>query len=118
MRVLQTNRRILLHCESADGTPFALLFVGALNVGGMHFVFDPTLGMPPLVRGERQFDPPPKLDAGEELGQFEFGSTVVVFAPPTMSCVIPLDGPTRAREILLRFGPLEIPEEEEEVLEW
>lgn|GEM_PF-728760 len=118
MRVLQTNRRILLHCESLDGIPFAMLFVGALNVGGMRFVFDTTLGVPPLIRGERHYDPPPQLTAGEELGRFEFGSTVVLFAPPTMACVIPLDGPTRARETLLRFGPLEVAEEKEEVLEW
>lgn len=101
MRVLVTNRRILLHCRDAQGTPFALLYVGALNVGGMRFPFDPTLGQGPWARTTRQFDPPPRLAAGEEMGRFEFGSTVVLFAPSTLRPLVALDGETRARGPLL-----------------
>ena len=101
MRVLVTNRRILLHCRTADGTPFALLYVGALNVGGMRFPFDTTLGQGPWIHSSRIYDPPPSLQAGDEMGRFEFGSTVVVFAPPGLRSLAELDGQTLARTLLL-----------------
>ena len=101
MRVLITNRRILLHCRTKDGTPFSMLFVGALNVGGMRFVFDETLGQAPWVRTHRHFDPPPKLAAGDELGRFEFGSTVVLFAPPQLRPLAAAGDATLARTPLL-----------------
>ncbi len=104
MRVLVTNRRILLHCEDAQGTPFALLFVGALNVGGMSFPFDHTLGQQPWVRTTHRYDPPPKLEAGEELGQFEFGSTIVLFAPPSLTPLLNLDQATQVRAPFLGFA--------------
>ncbi|MHC4380042.1 MAG: archaetidylserine decarboxylase [Planctomycetota bacterium] len=114
MRVLVTNRRILLHCRDAQGMPFALLYVGALNVGGMRFPFDPTLGQGPWVRTTRRFDPPPRLAAGDEMGRFEFGSTVVVFAPSNLRCLVDLDSETRARCPLLGLprGPESTPQEE------
>ena len=104
MRILVTNRRILLHCEDAQGTPFALLFVGALNVGGMSFPFDPSLGKNPWVATTHHYDPPPALDAGAELGQFEFGSTIVLFAPPSLKPLVALDQPTLVRAPFLGFA--------------
>ncbi len=101
MRVLVTNRRILLHCRDAGGAWFGLLFVGALNVGGMRFGFDRSLGVAPLSRGERRYDPPVELAAGDELGRFEFGSTVVLFAPPGLRPLVEAGGRTRARTPLL-----------------
>jgi phosphatidylserine decarboxylase len=101
MRVLATNKRILLHCQAADGTPFSMLFVGALNVGGMSFLHDDTLGKNPLIEGRRVYEPSHRVGRGDELGWFEFGSTVVLFAPGQR---IPLktEGETcRAREPLL-----------------
>jgi phosphatidylserine decarboxylase len=117
MRVLQTNRRILLHCLTENENPFAILLVGALNVGAMRFVFDETLGVPPLTRGQRHYDPPHKLSAGEELGWFEFGSTVVLFAPKEWECVVEENEPTRARELLLQKN-LPKPSPKEVVKEW
>ena len=102
MRVLKTNRRILLHCRSERGAPFSMLFVGALNVGGMRFVFDSTLGRAPWIRSQRRYDPPPILKRGEELGRFEFGSTIVLFVPPELRCTVELGGDTRARCGLLQ----------------
>ena len=101
MRVLTTNRRILLHCRSADGTPFSMLFVGALNVGGMRFVFDETLGQAPWMRTLRHFDPAPRLEIGDELGHFELGSTVLLFAPPQMRPLVAAGDATKARTPLL-----------------
>lgn len=101
MRVLATNRRILLHCRDAEGRPFALLFVAALNVGGLAFPFDTTLGQGPWVRTTHHYDPPPKMAAGDELGMFEFGSTVVMFVPPGLRSLTELDGNTLARTLML-----------------
>lgn len=82
MRVLARNRRVLLHCTADDGRKLWLLYVGALNVGGMRFTFDSTLARGPWCASERRYDPAPRLERGEEMGCFEFGSTVVLFVPP------------------------------------
>lgn len=101
MRVLATNKRILLHCRTPDGTPLSLLFVGALNVGGMRFLHDRTLGQKPFIQGRRVYEPAPKIERGAELGWFEFGSTVVLFAPG-QRLSLKAEGETcRAREPLL-----------------
>jgi len=72
-----------------------------LNVGGMSFPFDTTLGQGPWIRTSRTYDPPHQLNAGDEMGRFEFGSTVVVFAPPGLRSLTELDGQTLARTPLL-----------------
>lgn len=107
MRVLLRNRRVLLRCRSlTDGTRFALLFVGAFNVGGMRFVFDRTLGQPPLSEGERLYQPPVVCERGSELGQFEFGSTVVLFTPPGLRPLVEEGERVSARAPLLSTRPL------------
>ncbi|MBL7007642.1 MAG: phosphatidylserine decarboxylase [Planctomycetes bacterium] len=101
MRVLVTNRRVLLHCRDAQGEWLGLLFVGALNVGRMRFGFDRSLGAAPMSRGQRRYDPPVALAAGDELGLFELGSTVVLFAPPGLRPLVEVGGRTLARTPLL-----------------
>ncbi len=101
MRVLVTNRRVLLHCRTEDGDWLGLLFVAALNVGGMRFGFDPSLGSPPMPEGGRRYDPPVRLEAGAELGRFELGSTVVLFAPPGLKPLVEVGGRTLARVPML-----------------
>lgn len=105
MKVLARNRRIFLHCRSDEGSPFFMLFVGALNVGGMRFLFDPTLGRPPWRDGRRHYDPPPRLEAGEEMGQFELGSTILMVVPPERRLLLAAGNPCRAREPLFSGGP-------------
>jgi len=106
MRVLTRNRRVLLRCRSSEqGTPFALLFVGAFNVGGMRFCFDPTLGQAPLSAGPRRYDPAISCGRGEELGRFEFGSTVVLFAPPGLRPMVTEGERVWARKPLLEVAP-------------
>ena len=97
MRVLATNRRVLLHGRTDEGEWVGLLFVAALNVGGMRFRFDPSLGAAPMTRGLRRYDPPVRLEAGEEIGCFELGSTVVVFVPPGWKPLVEVGGRTQAR---------------------
>ncbi len=106
MRVLRTNKRILLHCQASDGTPFSMLYVGALNVGGMRFHHDPTLGRRPFLNGRRVYEPSRPVARGAEIGCFEFGSTVVLFAPSQHSLLVQEGEACRAREALLA-GPLE-----------
>jgi len=101
MRVLATNKRVLLHCRAADGTPFSMLYVGALNVGGMKFLHDETLGAKPFLNGRRVYEPRPQFSRGDVLGWFEFGSTVVLFAPGQHHPLIQEGEPCRAREPLL-----------------
>jgi phosphatidylserine decarboxylase len=101
MRVLLKNRRILLHCTAADGTKLWLLYVGALNVGGMRFGFDDTLGARPWTAGTRRYDPAPTIARGAEMGCFEFGSTVVVFAPAAFRPLVRVGDSVLVRQGLL-----------------
>lgn len=100
-RVLQRNRRVLLHARTPSGERLALLFVGALNVGGMRFTFDATLGAEPWTSSSRRYDPPPRIGRGTELGRFEFGSTVVLFADSRRTPLAAAGERCRAREPLL-----------------
>jgi len=106
-RVLARNRRVVLHCRAADGAPFAMAFVAALNVGRMRFTFDDTLGALPMTAGLRRYDPPPRLAAGAEIGRFELGSTIVVVAPPGLRPLVEIGGRCRAREPLLAGRAME-----------
>lgn len=101
MRVMQTNRRILLHCLDKRQQPFALLYVGALNVGGMKFGFDDSLGASPWQHSVRTYDPPISLSKGADMGCFEMGSTIVLFAPPQLECRAQTGDFTAARQEIL-----------------
>jgi phosphatidylserine decarboxylase len=104
-RVLQRNRRVLLHARTPAGERLALLFVGALNVGGMRFVFDATLGAEPWTASSRRYDPAPRIARGEELGRFELGSTVVLFCTSRRPVLAAPGGRCRARTPLLGAAP-------------
>jgi phosphatidylserine decarboxylase len=62
-RVLSRNTRLVTYIEHGSGT-LALIKVGAMNVASIRFCL-----------GER---PPERVDKGDELAYFEFGSTVVL----------------------------------------
>lgn len=59
------NSRHVFHCRLADGTPAAVVMVGAYNVGGTRVTV-----------------PHGRVHAGQEIGQFGFGSTVVALVGP------------------------------------
>ncbi len=99
-RIMATNRRVLLHCETLDGEAFALLYVGALNVGLMVFNFDETLGRDFSVKTTRAYDPPPVLKRGQEMGRFEFGSTILFFLSGDKKLLVPCQKACRVRESL------------------
>lgn len=60
-RLFVRNSRHVFHCRTSAGEPAAVVMVGAYNVGGTRV----TVAHGPV-------------DKGQELGQFGFGSTVVV----------------------------------------
>jgi phosphatidylserine decarboxylase len=75
------NERILTLFDSSAG-PFALVLVGALNVGSMATVWagDITPAARRVVTNIAA--PPTTLDKGAELGRFNMGSTVILLFGP------------------------------------
>lgn len=80
------NERLTAFMETALG-PVAVVAVGAYNVGRISTAFDPawsgerrgwvTNRTDPLP-GERRYDPPIPVEAGDELMAFHLGSTVIL----------------------------------------
>ena len=81
-RLFARNERLVMHFETATG-PAAVVFVGALNVGS---ISTPWTGeIRPRRRGNAEsIDPgsrPRTLAAGDLLGWFNMGSTVILLLP-------------------------------------
>ena len=78
------NERLICHCEAEWG-PFAVVLVGALNVGSISTAWAGEV----LPRRAREIthwdyavtDPATDLARGALLGQFNMGSTVIVVLP-------------------------------------
>ncbi|MFH1706794.1 MAG: phosphatidylserine decarboxylase [Planctomycetota bacterium] len=95
--VLARNRRRVTIIQAQWGI-YALVMVGAFNVGKMPVNYSP----PPVSIRVMPVECEPAFDAGDELGRFELGSTVVLLFPA--GCVrleIPADGRVR---VGLRIG--------------
>lgn len=102
------NERVVLLFEGAAG-PFALVFVGALNVGSMDTVWHGNVA----PRRPRRMQPLPLPDGvalqrgrGEEAGRFNMGSTVIVLFGPGQVRLDPLRAtgePIRVGEPLARL---------------
>ncbi len=74
------NERVILECYTKDEKLFYMVFVGALNVGKMQFIFDHNIQTNAKL-GIEQFYMYHDLllKKGDELGRFEMGSTIVMF---------------------------------------
>lgn len=76
------NERLVLEFDSEAGA-YALAMVGALMVGGLE-----TVVTGPIRRGRLEprlwnlEDAPRRFARGEEIGRFNFGSTVILLLPP------------------------------------
>lgn len=75
------NERLITYLTSPELGTVALIKVGATNVGSVKVTYDPEI----VTNRPRQkqlkkksYDPEPELEKGEELGRFEFGSTVIL----------------------------------------
>lgn len=73
------NERIVVELTAANGGRMAIVPVGATMVGMTRLVFDDlhTNARRREVQ-RRRYDPPVHVEAGDSLGHFEFGSTVVL----------------------------------------
>jgi phosphatidylserine decarboxylase len=81
-RLFARNERVLTHFDTAHGE-FALVLVGALNVGSIATVWagdiTPGVATPTTRRKVTALPPQPMvLDRGAELGRFNMGSTVIL----------------------------------------
>ena len=74
------NERVILECKTMEDKIFYMVFVGALNVGKISFIFDENIqtnvdNKEISVYKYRDLF----LAKGAELGRFEMGSTIVMF---------------------------------------
>jgi phosphatidylserine decarboxylase len=83
-RLFARNERVVC-CFETDGMPWALVLVGALNVGSMATVWhgDVTPRRPRIVAAlpTTGLSAPIALEKGAEMGRFNMGSTVVLTLP-------------------------------------
>ncbi|HUG73018.1 MAG TPA: archaetidylserine decarboxylase [Steroidobacteraceae bacterium] len=107
--VFARNERLVLLFEGAAG-PFAVIFVGALNVGSMATVWHGEV-TPRRPRTVTDLPLPPVSERfrcrGEEIGRFNMGSTVIVLFGPQLAHLEPIaPGATmRLGQRLGRCGP-------------
>ncbi|MFK5881128.1 MAG: phosphatidylserine decarboxylase [Sulfurospirillum sp.] len=74
------NERVVLECKSESDGLFFMVFVGALNVGKMSFVFDKRIQTNCDKNYVTYYEYSDKfLKKAQELGKFEMGSTIVMF---------------------------------------
>ncbi len=74
------NERVILECYTKDEKLFYMVFVGALNVGKMQFIFDHNIQTNAKSAQEKLYMYNNLwLKKGDELGRFEMGSTIVMF---------------------------------------
>jgi len=81
--VFTENRRVVLECRDGRGNRFYFIAVGAIVVGRIVFNFDSRLSEI-IPAGEiKEFNyQKTRLKKGEELGRFEFGSSILLLFPP------------------------------------
>lgn len=86
------NERVVMRVASAgqNSDPFAIIAVGATMVGKVKLEFDEELTT--NIRDGRYFKqsyigPRSRFEQGQELGRFEFGSTIVVVVPKKIGSV-------------------------------
>ncbi len=84
-RLFAQNERLISYLETVGG-PIAVVMVGACLVGSIRVNYDPlwNAGPGPHVADRRRYDPAPAFTRGQELARFEFGSTVILLAAPSL----------------------------------
>ncbi len=93
------NERVVLECEDEGGRVFFMVFVGALNVGKMRFVFDERIQTNCDKRDVTYYEyGNVSLKKAQELGRFEMGSTIVMFFQKDFVKLVAKEGKS------IRFG--------------
>ena len=79
------NERVALVAKDIQGNQLYFVAVGALNVGKMRFNFDKNIQTNAKARFTQtySYNPPIKVKKGDNLGNFEMGSTIVLFIQNT-----------------------------------
>lgn len=83
-RLFCRNERALIRMTLADGTPLALVPVAAILVASIRLHFIDVL-LHVRWPGPTELPCNVNVSKGQELGWFEHGSTIIVFAPPGMA---------------------------------
>jgi len=78
--VFAENERVTLQFDDPVAGRWAIVFVGALIVGGIETVWEGTVNpLPRKLPRDRQFQGKIRVERGDEIGLFRAGSTVVCF---------------------------------------
>jgi len=80
--VFPKNKRVVLRCRDKKERYFYFVAVGAMIVGKIHFNFDERLQKNYDEITTFEYEKPVKLKKGDELGRFEFGSSILLFFGP------------------------------------
>jgi phosphatidylserine decarboxylase len=102
-RLFCRNERAVLEYDGADGLPLVMVPVAAILVASIRLhALDVRLHLE--YRGPNTMDCDVSYRKGDELGWFEHGSTIIVFAPPGVSALSSRPAGSRVRmgEALLR----------------
>jgi phosphatidylserine decarboxylase len=91
-RLFARNERVAVLGRTAAGGRFAVVPVGALNVGSITLAFHALRTNRLGVRSPRSetLSPPRRVERGDELGHFGFGSAVVLLLSPAAGRLDPL----------------------------
>jgi len=74
------NERVVLECETMEGKAIYMVLVGALNVGQMVVSFEPKIRTNTIADGVFEYSYENlELKKGECFGNFEMGSTIIMF---------------------------------------
>lgn len=82
-RLFARNERLVSYFDTEAG-PMAMILVGAMVVAGIETVWGGQVAPPPKTphsQDFRQLPAPVQLAAGEEMGRFKLGSTVILLFP-------------------------------------
>ena len=77
--VFPKNKRVVLRCRDKKDRYFYFVAVGAMIVGKIHLNFDEKLQKDYNEVITFEYKEPIKLKKGDELGRFEFGSSILLF---------------------------------------
>jgi len=77
--VFPKNKRVVLKCKDKKERYFYFVAVGAMIVGKIHMNFDEKLQKDYNEITYFEYKEPIKLKKGDELGRFEFGSSILLF---------------------------------------
>lgn len=97
-RLFSQNERLVITCASAFGR-VAIVLVGALLVSGIQTHWHPERYDTPGTANTEVFTEPLLLAKGEELGRFNFGSTIILLLPSAVKL-----SPYLTPEAPLRYG--------------